>query len=83
MGWDREGHTHTADDIAGVAADIVFAPAYTVTDGTALDLDITFVWGIDGSGDPYYNSAGVTAGDEAVLVLDNLTGDLSLRPVEI
>lgn len=65
------------------ATDVVFAPAYTVTDGTTLDLDITFVWGIDGGGDAYYNAAGVTAGDEAVLVLDTTTGSLSLRPVEV
>ena len=64
-------------------AETIFAPAYTVTDGTTLDLDITFVWGIDGFGDPYYNSAGVTAGDEAVLVHDHATGDFSLRPVEV
>lgn len=65
------------------SAETIFAPAYTVTDGANLDLDITFVWGIDGAGEPYYNAAGVTPGDEAVLVLDNITGDLSLRPVEV
>lgn len=77
------GHTHDAADLPVAADETVFAPTYTVTDGTSLDMDITFVWGIDGDGDPYYNSAGVTAGDEAVLVLDNTTGTLSLRPVEV
>ena len=65
------------------ADETVFAPAYTVTDGASLDVAVAFVWGIDSTGDPYYNAAGVTAGDEAVLVLDNSTGEFSLRPVEV
>lgn len=70
-------------DLPTVADETIFAPAYSVTDGTTLDLAVTFVWGIDANGDPYYNAAGVTAGDEAVLVLDNTTGEFSLRPVEV
>jgi hypothetical protein len=70
-------HTHDA-----VIDETVFPPDYTVTDGTSLDLDVTFVWGIS-AGDPYYNAAGVTVGEEAVLVLDNSTGEFSLRPVEV
>lgn len=61
----------------------VFTPGYSVTDATTLDLAITFVWGIDGIGEPYYNATGVTAGEEAVLVLNNDTGELALRPVEV
>lgn len=73
------GHTHGAAS----SAETVFAPAYTVTDAAALDLAVTFVWGVDATGDPYYNAAGVTAGEEAVLVLDNASGSFSLRPVEV
>jgi hypothetical protein len=73
------GHDHGSSG----ADETVFAPDYSVTDGTTLDVAVTFVWGIDGSGDPYYNATGVTAGEEAVLVLDNTTGEFSLRPVEV
>lgn len=76
-GGATDGETPT-----GSSTDVVFAPAYTVTDGSSLDVAVTFVWGIDPDGDPYYNAAGVTAGDEAVLVLDGTTGTYSLRPVE-
>lgn len=77
---DPDAHPDLQIDLPN---ETVFAPTYTVTDGTTLDLDVTFVWGIDSAGDPYYNAAGVTAGDEAVLVLDNTTSEFSLRPVEI
>jgi hypothetical protein len=64
-------------------AETASAPTYTVTDGATLDVAVTYVWGVDADGDPYYNAAGVTAGDEAVLVINNATGELSLRPVEV
>lgn len=31
-------------------------------------------WGVDGSGDPYFNSAGVAAGEEAALWLNDSDG---------
>jgi hypothetical protein len=81
----RADHTHGSPDDpdVGGANETVFAPDYTVTDGDNLQVALDVVWGVDTDGDPYYNAAGVTAGDEAVLVLDNDTGALSLRPVEI
>ena len=77
-----DDHTHP-DLVVSLPDETIFAPDYTVTDGTSLDLAITFVWGVDATGAPYYNAAGVSAGEEAVLVLDNATGSLSLRPVEV
>lgn len=61
----------------------VLPPDVTVTDGDTLDVEFLYVWGIDGDGDPYYNAAGVTAGDEAVLAWLPDSGDVVLRPVEV
>lgn len=76
---------YTEPDPAPATSDeTVFSPAYTVdTTGGVLDVALTVVWGVDGDGDPYHNTAGVTAGQEAVLVLNNLTGEFSLRPIEV
>lgn len=78
-------HTHVEADITDLdhpgagGTGVVVPPAVTVTDAP-LTVTVTYVWGINGDGDPYYNSAGVTAGDEAVLVVT--AGGYSLRPVE-
>jgi hypothetical protein len=37
----------------------------------------TSLWGIDAStGDAYYDSAGATAGEDALLLVDSSSGDL-------
>lgn len=41
---------------------------------------LTSVFGIDSGGNPYYNAANVTDGEEAALVWDSVTGTYSLRP---
>lgn len=41
---------------------------------------LTSVFGIDSGGNPYYNSANVTDGEEAALVWDNETESYYLRP---
>lgn len=85
--WDGGGDwfwdNRAAEAAAAAGTETVFAPGYTVTDASNLDVAVTFVWGITAAEVPYYNAAGVTAGDEAVLVLDNATGTYSLRPVEV
>lgn len=48
--------------------------------GTTPTISVTSVWGINSSGVAYYNSAGVTSGDEAALMRNATTGDYFLRP---
>lgn len=78
-----DGFWRVAAGAATASTEIVYQPSYTVTDGDSLTVAVTYVWGIDGDGDPYYNAAGVTAGDEALLVYDRTTDTYSLRPVEV
>lgn len=54
----------------------------SATQGT-YGIEIDWRWGIDPGGDPYFNSTGVTAGDEAILAFDPATGTHYLVPVTI
>jgi hypothetical protein len=53
------------------------APAYSGTGPVTVAL--TSVFGIDGSGNPYYNAANVTDGEEAALGWDAATETYFLR----
>ncbi|HKY89370.1 MAG TPA: hypothetical protein VJ141_05275 [Candidatus Limnocylindrales bacterium] len=52
------------------------APSYA---GTPLVVSVVSKFGIDGSGNPYYNAAGVTSGEEAALMRDPDTDQYLLR----
>jgi hypothetical protein len=81
------------DQTGGVARVALSAPgggsdtAWIVDPGTPsysgsgpVTVALTSKFGIDGSGNPYYNAANVTDGEEAALVWDSVTGTYSLRP---
>lgn len=53
-------------------------PTYD-TSGADVVVTVTSKWGVDGDG-PYYDSAGVTAGEEAILALDPDIGDYTVVP---
>ena len=67
---------------AGASADAWIvdpgAPSYSGTGPVTVALTSKF--GIDGSGNPYYNAANVTDGEEAALVWDSETETYFLRP---
>ena len=67
---------------APAATDDVFTvdPGSVSYAGTTPTVTVTSLFGIDGSGNPYYNSANVTSGDEAALMRDATTGEYFLRP---
>ena len=67
---------------APAATDDVFTvdPGSVSYAGTTPTVTVTSLFGIDGSGNPYYNSANVTSGDEAALMRDATTGECFLRP---
>jgi hypothetical protein len=83
-------HDHDAD-YADIAHDHGSAsvPFFTVDPGTptyddttdpdVVEVSVTAKWGI-GVGGPYFNSAGVTSGEEAALMRDSETGAYFLRP---
>lgn len=54
-------------------------PTYDDTDPAEVVVTLVALFGIDGGGDPYYNGAGVTSGDEAALMRDPDTGSYFLR----
>ena len=43
-------------------------------------ITVTSKWGVNGSDAAYFNSAGVTSGEEAALVYNHDTGEFALRP---
>jgi hypothetical protein len=72
-GWVNEAPTAT-DDVFTVD------PGTVSYSGTTPTVSVTSVWGVDGSGGAYYNSVGVTSGEEAALMRDATTGAYFLRP---
>lgn len=73
--------------LAGGSAGGASATAWVVDPGTPgysgsgpVTVALTSKFGIDSSGNPYYNAANVTDGEEAALVWDSVTGTYSLRP---
>lgn len=56
------------------------APTYDDSDPDEVSISLLAKFGIDGSGDPYYNDAGALAGEEAALVWDSVAGEYQLRP---
>lgn len=67
------------DNAGGGTVFTVDAGTPTYDDSSGLVLSWTSKWGIDGSGNPYFNDAGVTSGDEAALMRDSETGAFFLR----
>lgn len=53
-------------------------PTYDDTSG--VEVSLTSKFGIDSNGDPYFNDAGVTSGEEAALMRDSSNGTYFLRP---
>lgn len=82
------GFWHPVAAASGYPADldglVVVEAGYqgSATAGT-YSIGINWRWGIDGGGDPYFNSTGVTAGHEAILAVDPTTGTHYLVPVTI
>lgn len=78
-----DSHNHTSATLPAPASTIAWVvdpgtPSYSGTGPVTVALTAKF--GIDGSGNPYYNSAGVTDGEEAALVWDSATLSYLLRP---
>ncbi len=78
-----DSHNHTAATLpasVGSGSWVVDpgSPSYSGTGPVTVALTSKF--GIDGSGNPYYNAANVTDGEEAALVWDSSTGTYLLRP---
>lgn len=80
-------HDADADAHASLAAAIAASGLLTVDPGTVtydhsgddVLVNVAAVWGYDSDG-PYYDDAGATSGEEAILVLDPSTGELTLVP---
>lgn len=71
--------TVVAAGLAGLVVVEAGSQASATTGAGGISVD--WRWGIDASGDPYFESAGVTAGEEAVLAMDPTTGVYSLIAV--
>lgn len=54
--------------------------ASATVSASSVDVVIDSPFGIDATGDPYYDSAGAVAGEEAFLILDRSTGTYSVIP---
>lgn len=75
-----DAHAALAESIA--AAGLLTMDPGTVTYDHAGDdvvVEVAAVWGYDADG-PYYDDAGATTGEEAILALDPSTGELTLAP---
>lgn len=71
----RSDHVHPASQLLTVDAGTV-----TYSDaGDDVEVTIATVWGFDGT-DPYYDSAGASAGEEALLAMDPSDGGLVVVP---
>lgn len=77
----RGDHTHgTPEEPTGGSDSFVVdagAPTYDDSDPDEVVITVVAKFGIDGG--PYFNSAGVTSGDEAALMRDPVTGTYFLR----
>ena len=71
--WVNEAPSATGNDVFTVD------PGSVSYAGTTPTVTVTSLFGIDGSGNPYYNSANVTSGEEAALMRDATTGEYFLR----
>jgi hypothetical protein len=68
----------------GIGSSLITVDPGAVTyddSGDDVELSIVAKWGHDGT-DPYFNDAGVTAGEEAALVFDPETRDFAVVPYE-
>jgi hypothetical protein len=54
-------------------------PTYDDTDPSGVSVTLSSKWGIDSSGEPYFNALGVTSGEEAALIRDPDSGTYLLR----
>lgn len=63
-----------ADAAAGAICVDPGSFTYDATDPGHVGVTITSVWGIDSGGNAYYDDANVTAGEEAALFWNPLTG---------
>lgn len=70
--WDGTSWVNDAGLICVDPGAIVIDPA------EPFGITLTSVWGIDSANVPYYDNANVTAGDEAALFFDPLTGEYTL-----
>lgn len=76
-----EGNALRFDGTNWISVDgfvVIQAPTPTVTPGPPFSVAISSKWGIDGSGDPYYDTVAVTAGEEAALVWDPINDQYAL-----
>jgi hypothetical protein len=81
---DALDHTGLTGVGSGSGGSLVTVDPGAVTyDDTGDDVEVSIVakWGHDGS-DPYFNDAGVTAGEEAALVFDPDSRDFAVVPYE-
>lgn len=75
-GWFAIVTEEVPADLAGLVVVEAGSQASAI-DGTG-GIELTWRWGIDASDDPYFDTAGVTAGEEAVLALDPTDGTYKL-----
>lgn len=73
----------TLDIPEAAAPYITVDPGTPTYDDSGPDVEVTIAskWGHDGT-DPYFNDAGVTAGEEAALVFDPATRDFAVVPYQ-
>lgn len=76
-----DSHNHTAATLPASGDAWIVDPGTPSYSGTGpVTVALTSKFGIDGSGNPYYNAAGVTDGEEAALIWDSTTSSYLLRP---
>ena len=80
LGWDEATQTNRylepgSDAVTGWQVE--HPTVDTVTDGAGIEVVVTSRWGVSG-GMPYFNSSGVTSGDEASLLRSD--AGYTLRP---
>lgn len=71
-----DSHNHTAATLPAVTDTMICVDpgATIVAAGPPFTVTLTSTWGIDGSGQPYYDAANVVAGEEAALFYDPTAG---------
>lgn len=76
-----DSHAHTSATAPGGSGLLTVDAGTPTYDDSGADVVITLatVWGYDADG-PYYNSAGVTSGEEAILAVDPETGEFVVIP---